>query len=709
MPRSASMSSTSTLPYDGAQGSLCESMRKLDIKSSMLVRYNNPDHSDVRIVLNTSDDILYVDRATMGKHSKYFSESRYLANKSAAVHESVKAERYNHDGLDDVPFMVVSRDESEKPEKRTIPTIKSPNDEMDKGKGRDVTTLRTKPDMHTIHLSELGVMDDIFLRIVAWCYFGDSFTLEVSPADIEQYLVAYRILGMNKTFMNALGKEVSKIELTVNNLNRLCDMNPEVIRYSDLLDLSMASLTSEKPGIGVHMLPCYAYKQHVSHAYYDIISIRTDAKLIRNKYGREALVDTFKVLYGALWSVYVEIFKIVIVEIGTTMEDNPGSIMWLVMDPKLGANDIYNLIQFIKAESERRSYEHLVVATDNKHVKRVIHSILHEITCPGFIVSFIDHDQCYHRQQISTMTVSAFKRKVVYTQDCTVRGTRDIHDFSEGCANAVYIETVIPSNLNVCVMVHGYSNIAYYSTEVLKRYSELFQLLHKKYLEYNNRSIQDESNDSNNTQGQIKDKIERQDHESGYGSYDKYVSRRYGHNGELIFFIEVDSFKGYEDIAINVLNWCYSQDEQQIDISLDNVFKYTHVFDAFGMQSKLEDVIARKLGMLKIDSCPDVLDRLCKGFNTKGFRYLSCIPAVGLTGDGLPDEFTINLLILPVHLYRLYDLREWYDIVEIRDEISHHIGRYGSEHILEYLSQVTYKDSDAYEDVMRMAKILYSE
>ncbi|KAJ3177366.1 hypothetical protein HDU85_005911 [Gaertneriomyces sp. JEL0708] len=308
------------------------------------------------------------------------------------------------------------------------------------------------------------------------------------------------------------------------------------------------------------------------------------------------------------------------------------------------------------------------------------------------------------------MTVTPFKRKLVHIQDHAVRDTRSVLDFNGGCSNAVYISTVIPDNLDVRMLVPGTNDVAYYDSTVLARHSYVFKVMNLEHLDHRGLSCKDTSKDSNKTKEEIEEENKIIEHIKGdYDTRCEVAETYYRPNKTCLFDIKMEKFKGNEKALLDVLNWCYSQDEKDLPIDLDNMFKYFAVFNILKFGKDLERVMAGKLMKFKLDHYPNTVDRICKEYVYIGDFPPDYIPPVGLKDMELPDELTINLLILPLHLYCMWDVQAWYDVIQIRKHVSHVVAKYGSKEILDYLSQAASDQDYAYAGVMTLAKIIYSD
>ncbi|KAJ3177367.1 hypothetical protein HDU85_005912 [Gaertneriomyces sp. JEL0708] len=309
------------------------------------------------------------------------------------------------------------------------------------------------------------------------------------------------------------------------------------------------------------------------------------------------------------------------------------------------------------------------------------------------------------------MTVEVFKRDIVYTPQRELRDKRHIFDFSDGCGNAIYTETMIPDNMNLRVILSGDCRMAYYDLAVLAKHSYVFTIFHKKDLLDRGllfKDVDDESPESTKEREGMITNIK-----CCFSSYEKFVTRQRRPNGRYLYDLKLDEFNKCEEALLDILDWCYSEDDSVLNINLDNVYKFLRVTNLLVMSyvysGKFNNAIVNKVRSLDISSHPDTLDRLYDKCVYVGDCDVTVDSYLATPFTELPDKPGVELLLIPVLLCLMLDEGICVDILEACYYAERNIIKYGTDNILKYLNRVPSQSIYMYNSVMMMAKILYTD
>ncbi|KAJ3177365.1 hypothetical protein HDU85_005910 [Gaertneriomyces sp. JEL0708] len=305
------------------------------------------------------------------------------------------------------------------------------------------------------------------------------------------------------------------------------------------------------------------------------------------------------------------------------------------------------------------------------------------------------------------MTVTPFKRKLVHIQDCTVRGTRDILDFSDGCANVVQISTTVPNNLNFHVICPTTGDILYFDTNVLARHSKFFRALNQRHRENSGFHPRDINNDSKKTQKEIEDEEKKvKDLRAMYEAVEEHtVSYKYEGYDDCKYELKSNNLSKRRSIIIDIFKWCYSKDNSQLNINISNIYACLYVESILDMSDEFNDVMDKKILNVKLDSADDptlTLYETCEPDIHEDLLYMSNLPKCGMQ---LSCDPTLGLLLEPVYLLAKSRMNIPYCVLTARRLNRNVVSRYGSKNIIKYLSKISDIDSETLE----IAKVIYAE
>ncbi|KAJ3177364.1 hypothetical protein HDU85_005909 [Gaertneriomyces sp. JEL0708] len=298
------------------------------------------------------------------------------------------------------------------------------------------------------------------------------------------------------------------------------------------------------------------------------------------------------------------------------------------------------------------------------------------------------------------------KETPILTHDTATYDKHIIPDVTGQCKSAIRVGIKIPDHLNLRMIFPLAGNIGYYDTKVLARHSRLFEIVN--HLEREDRKLSDRLNGIRNP-----DDGESVDDDRKHAKYSdleiKKVNDLVHRCGRVLdgykYVIYPHSLHLVRDqVLVNILDWCYYQDDSLLDVRIENITDYLKIHKAFMMNERFLHLIGRKISKIDLDKERYDVDHMTNLFHTLvGTENILKICAISLEEMHEPG---FAVLLLPFHMAVSDEYGEHCNYVLMTGKAKEMMRKYGRERIRECMGKLP-KSSAWYDDVMEIANAIY--